>query len=261
MRKELNLQKIYSLQSSTEQLQPNQFPEIRTDLISIILQGKDIKRHVYSNFPEIVRDNVLIHKLRCISIVKLLDIPESNKATTFQILLLHDVPEIIVLKEKGLDHDLTAPEKAVNPRLAKRIELEEKRKAKEIFSKEEIDLINLYKHAGKLLNGEEVGSYIDPAGLYAKYIDTIDANIISHLRISNYVKSKPRYDINSFPPEALTFTFQVHKQYASNLHRIKNEITIDTCKLLSDTALKFVRSCWENVEPEVIPKYLIRYLE
>ena len=162
-----------------EEIPPEITGYLEPILLPILCMGKKIRRHVYENYDEgVIKDNVYGHIRRSIALAKALPLPEEIKTEVVKTFLLHDLPEVSVLTERRLDHDLTAPEKKANPDLAEEVEKAELQKAKEIFTTDELKLFDDFEDVGSFIKGKSEEKAVHPSALIAYIIDKIDANIL-----------------------------------------------------------------------------------
>jgi len=129
-----------------EEIPPEITGYLEPILLPILCMGKKIRRHVYENYDEgVIKDNVYGHIRRSIALAKALPLPEEIKTEVVKTLLLHDLPEVSVLTERRLDHDLTAPD---------------------------------FEDVGSFIKGKSEEKAVHPSALIAYIIDKIDANIL-----------------------------------------------------------------------------------
>lgn len=231
--------------------------------LKLLNSGKKIRRHVYgNNYDErVVTDNVYDHVIRSMLIVDLLPVNEEFATGVKKTLLIHDLPEIAVLIETGRDCDITAPEKKGNPGLAEQIQVNEINKAREILSGDDLMLYSDFENVSKFMKGELDYKSLNKIALVAYLIDKIEANLVAHYSLTNWVKSDA-YDPRNLPSVTyLTYTFDFGKAFQDKIGKNIDDDIAGLCMNISQNIIQQVKDFWEDVPTELIPNKIADFLD
>lgn len=203
----------------------------------------------------VVQDTVLTHTLRCMNTTKVLPVTSEQQQTIKEMLLLHDLPEVVTVLSSGKTSDVTSPEKEAKPEYDQRISHWEYEVAESIFTPLEFNLYRQFEESGNYLKGKSFDSnYLTIAGVYSQLIDKTDANLTLHSYISRWSLTSNYNPTQIKSDRSLSYVFRQQQKFISKLS--------GGSLIFYNSTVETIKDLWKDAREQgvLIPEELLQYL-
>lgn len=244
-----NLYHIYTLDS-----QKSFDFKLRDTIQEALFKGDQINRFRGEDLPpNVILDTVFTHTLRACSLVNYLDIDPSEKELTANILLLHDLPEVISVLNKGQSSDITSLQKEIDPSLDELVAREEMDIATTIFNNDELSLYIDFEESGLFLKGKSNSTNtLTKAGVIAQLIDKCDANLKLHFSLSSWVCSQEYDPELLIPNRSLTYAFRQYEKFMPQVFSLEQILNLEKAIAFYPLHIEAIKNMWNKIHQKGI---------